>query len=155
MNFNRVFHYKPSILGVPLFLETPSSTWRKGQEVSANISGISPYDLKMRTLEAIRNNSRNETPGWIWIWWNLVGIPKRTTETFRNWAAIPKMHPKSFGNLATDQMSRGKCCNRLPENTSWHHKFLHVFVLRRLLKQYVLGSKLPLFPYNRGWSSTQ
>ena len=23
MNFNRVFHYKPSILGVPLFLETP------------------------------------------------------------------------------------------------------------------------------------
>ena len=24
---NRVFHYKPSILGIPLFLETPISSW--------------------------------------------------------------------------------------------------------------------------------
>ena len=28
-------------------------------------------------------------------------------------------------------------------------------VCKKTLLSYVLGSKLPLFPYNRGWSSTQ
>ena len=33
--------------------------------------------------------------------------------------------------------------------------FVGVVFQPLIVKAYVLGSKLPIFPYNRGWSSTQ
>ena len=33
--------------------------------------------------------------------------------------------------------------------------FVGVVFQPLIIKAYVLGSKLPIFPYNRGWSSTQ
>ena len=45
MNFNRVFHYKPSILGVPLFLvQHPVLLEEKAKKSRQTYSA---YDLKM------------------------------------------------------------------------------------------------------------
>ena len=46
IHFNRVFHYKPSILEVPLFLETPicvKGTWNPKQPFCTGSSVTQPF----------------------------------------------------------------------------------------------------------------
>ena len=63
INFNQVFHYKPSILGVfPLFLETSTCKgWPPTRSTSYLVGGFSPIHLKnMRKSNWINSPNRDE-----------------------------------------------------------------------------------------------
>ena len=101
IHFNRVFYYKPSILGCPYFLETPISTYFNRS--TSSVMSLTAHEIALRP-----GSFAGYLGPWVPLHGHLSRLAAHFTEGWDNPKAVPLGKKSSTRSHATSPLAKAR-----------------------------------------------